>query len=91
MNMEERINRLELAVMEMDAHLTAITYINRALLPMIRVDRGAASQLLTTAFDAMERQAEEQNWGEEHRAAARQAFDLLAAACLCIDTPGHRF
>lgn len=90
MEMEERVTRLEALTNELDTHLTAITYINRAMLPLIRADRATASQLLTIAFDAMEEEMAAPGWTEEWRDSARQQFDQLATFFLDTCTPaGH--
>lgn len=84
MDTKERLARAEGMIEQTRAQLTALIFINRAMLPMISVARVAATPLLTTAFDACQAQMDEEDWPADAQAAARSVLQTLSRAILDI-------
>lgn len=84
MNMEDRLAHVEGALDQTRAQLTALIFINRAMLPLISASRAAAIPLLTTAFDACQAQMDEEGWTTDSQAAARSVLQTLSKAILDI-------
>lgn len=84
MNTDERLARLEGALNQTRAQLTALIFINRAMLPLISASRADAIPLLTTAFDACQAQMDEEDWPADSQLAARSVLQILSKAILDI-------
>ena len=84
MNMEDRLAHVEGALDQTRAQLTALIFINRAMLPLISASRADALPLLTTALDACEAQMEAEQWDADAQAAARSVLQILSTAILDI-------
>ena len=84
MELEDRLAHIEGAIEQTHAQLTALIFINRAMLPMISASRDNAIPLLTTAFDACQAQMDAEEWPADAQAAARSVLQTLSKAILDI-------
>lgn len=82
MTTDERLARIEGMLDQTRAQLTALIFINRAMLPLISASRADAIPLLTTAFDACQAQMDEEGWTADSQAAARSVLQTLSKAIL---------